>query len=102
MPPTRPASSEARASFWLLGLGLLLTPVAVAIAAGALPHVPIGGAAADAGAFVGATFFPIVGLSLAARVEVRLAVALSVAAVAAASLATFALWQPNPVVTVLF
>jgi hypothetical protein len=103
-PPSlsAPAGARPRASFWVLGFGLLLTPLAVAIAARALPHVPVAETTANAGAFVGATLFPILGLSLAARVEVRLAVALSVAAVAAASLLTCALWQPTPVVTVIW
>jgi len=80
---------------------LLLTPVAVAIAAALVPQLRVTESVANASAFVGATLFPIVGLSLAALVEVRLAVALSVAAVAAAALLTFAVWQPTPVVTVL-
>lgn len=96
-----PAEARPHASFWVLGLGLLLTPVAVALAARVAPQVRVAETAASASAFVGATLFPIVGLSLAALVEVRLAVALSVAAVAAACLVTFAVWQPTPVVTVV-
>jgi hypothetical protein len=85
----------------VLALGLLLTPVAVAIAARAVPHLRVAETTGNVSAFVGATLFPILGLSLAARVEVRLAVALTVAAIAAAALVTLALWQPTPVVTVL-
>jgi hypothetical protein len=85
----------------VLGLGLLITPVAVAIAAELAPRLQLPETAANASAFAGATLFPILGLSLAALVEVPLAVALSVAAIAAASLITSAVWQPTPLVTVL-
>lgn len=65
------------------------------------PHVRLAETASNASAFAGATLFPIVGLALAAMVEVPLAFALSAAAPAAALLVTLAVVQPAPVTTVL-
>ncbi|MEI9952989.1 MAG: hypothetical protein WDO74_29430 [Pseudomonadota bacterium] len=99
--PTARAALAPRADLARLGLGLLLTPAAVALAAYALPHVPLGANLANATAFAGATLFPIIGLSLAATVEVPLALALGVAGFAAALLFTLVLFQPSPIITVL-
>lgn len=90
-----------RASLFWLFSGLLLTPVAVAIAARVLPRVALGETLANVSAFAGATLLPIVGLSLAAMVELRLALALGAAAFAAVLLLTLAILQPAPIATAL-
>jgi hypothetical protein len=86
---------------WQLGLGLVLAPAAAAIAAFSLPGVHVGAGFASATAFAGATLFPIVGLSLAAMVEVPLAITLGMAALAALSLLTLIVRQPSAMATVL-
>jgi len=95
------ARPRSHAGLGRLGLGLLLTPSAVAIAAYALPGMQVGASLANAIAFAGATLFPIVGLSLAAMSEVRLRFALAGAAFAAALLLTLLVWQPAPISAVL-
>lgn len=92
-----PTGPRPRGSFWQLAVGLLLTPVAVAIAACLAPHVPLGETPANVAAFAGATLFPILGLSLAALVELRLVLALAAAALALAVLVTLAGWKPSPI-----
>ena len=98
---TVPGTTPPTGSIWQLGLGLLLTPAVVAIACYALPNVQVGTSAANVTAFAGATLFPILGLSLAARYEVKLALALGVAASAATLLLALVLVQPAPIATVL-
>lgn len=99
-PPARAAASPAR-GIGRLGLGLLLTPGAVAIAAYALPRLHVGTSSTNAISFAGATLFPIIGLSLAALTEVPLALALGVGGVAAATLLTLVVLQPATIATVL-
>jgi hypothetical protein len=82
-------------------MGLVLAPSAAAIAAYALPGVQVGAGWASAGAFIGATLFPIVGLSLAAMVEIPLAITLGIATFSAASLLTLIVQQPSPIATVI-
>jgi hypothetical protein len=89
------------ASSFQLAVGVLLTPAAVAVAARVTPRLQLGEIPANMGAFAGATLFPILGLSLAARVEVRLAWAMAAAASAAAVLLTLSAVQPTPLATVL-
>lgn len=96
-----PTSQRPRESFWQLGVGLLLTPVAVTIAACWAPHVQLGETPANVVAFAGATLFPLLGLALAAMVEVRLAVALGAAALATAVLVALALLKPAPLAAAL-
>jgi len=79
----------------------MLTPSAVAIASWTLPGVHVGAGWASATAFAGATLFPIIGLSLAATVEISLASTLGLAAFAAASLLALLVRQPSPLTTVL-
>ena len=100
-PPPEQASAQPRGSAWRLGLGLGLTPAAVALAAATVPHWAVGERLANVCAFAGATSFPVIGLSLAAMVEVKRARALAVAALAAALLLTLVFWQPSPIATVL-
>ncbi|HKO50341.1 MAG TPA: hypothetical protein VJV79_21610 [Polyangiaceae bacterium] len=96
-----PSAARPREDFRLLGLGLLLTPAAVAAAAYALPHVHVASGLADATAFAGAALFPIIGLSLAASVEAPLALALGVAGFAAALLLALFALPPSAVATLL-
>ena len=98
---TVPGTTPPPGSIWQLGLGLLLTPAVVAIACYALPSVKVGTSTGDATAFAGATLFPILGLSLAARCEVKLILALGVAATSATLLLALILVQPPPIATVL-
>jgi hypothetical protein len=56
---------------------------------------------ANTTAFAGATLFPLVGLSLAAMVEIPIAIALGLAAASAATLLTLLVRQPSPLATVL-
>jgi len=102
-PETEPVASRERPrqNYFRLFVGLLLTPVSVALAARVAPHVLLGEGAANATAFAGATFFPILGLSLAAMVELRLAFALGAAACAATLLLTLAVRQPAAIATAL-
>jgi len=93
--------ARPRESFWRLCAGLLLTPLAVAIAFCVAPQVPLSETPASAIAFAGATLFPILGLSLAAMVELRLALALGAAAVAVAVLIALAVLKPAPVAAAL-
>ena len=88
------------ASCFRLGVGLLLTPVAVLIAARVMPHVQLGEMPANVTAFAGATVFPILGLSLAAIVEPRWALAFVAALLAAAVLVAVSALRPAPLVTV--
>ncbi|MEI9940872.1 MAG: hypothetical protein WDO69_26955 [Pseudomonadota bacterium] len=99
-PPVRAAAAPRR-RHWPLGLGLLLTPSATAVAAYALPHAGLSAGSASATAFAGATLFPIIGLSLAAMVEVPLALALGAAAFAGALLLTLVFVQPPAIATIL-
>jgi len=94
--PARPC----HAGVWRLGVGLLLTPIAVTFAADSFPHWRLEERLADATAFVGATLFPILGLALVAMVEVRLLFALAVAAGSATSLLLVAIVRPPPLITV--
>jgi len=100
---SEPAPAEARpnATIWRLGVGLLITPTAVALAARSFPHWRLDEHLADAAAFAGATLFPILGLTLAAMVEVRLLFALAASVASATSLLAVALLRPAPLVTVL-
>ena len=66
-----------------------------------LPRLRVSEGLADAIAFAGGTLFPILGLSLAAMVEVSLAFALGIATMAAAVLIALAVLQPSPIITVL-
>jgi hypothetical protein len=99
--PSVVAAVRPRGELFWLGFGLLLTPGAVAIAAYVMPHVQLGASWASAFAFAFATLFPIIGLSLAARVEIPLAGTLGIAALAAATLFTLVVRQPSPIATVL-
>jgi len=99
-PPAR-ACARSSADSWLLALGLSLTPCAVAIAAYALPHVHVDANPTNVIAFAGATLFPIIGLSLAAKATATRAVTFAVTALAAALLLAIALRQPSPLATVL-
>ncbi|HEY0466104.1 MAG TPA: hypothetical protein VGC79_17965 [Polyangiaceae bacterium] len=102
-PEQQPVPTGVRpqgSPFWLF-VGLLLTPVAVLIAARAASHVQLAETPANILAFAGATLFPILGLSLAVMVEVRLAVALGAAALAALLLIALTVRQPAPLTTVL-
>lgn len=87
--------------FWPLGVGLSITPLAVASAARVSPRLPLDEAAANVVAFAGATLFPLLGLACAALVEVRLAIAFSFAAVSATTLLIVALLRPAPLPAVL-
>lgn len=99
-PPVR-ATAVASGSFWRVGLGLLLTPSAVAIAAYALPHLNVGASLANASAFAGGALIPIIGLSLAAMTEVPLALALGSSVIATVLLVTLVVRQPSLIATVL-
>jgi hypothetical protein len=79
----------------------MLAPAAAAIAAYTLPGVHASEGPASAIAFAGATLFPIIGLSLAAMVQISLAGTLGLAAISAASLLALIVRQPSPIVTVL-
>lgn len=96
MSETPRGSAETRpTSPWFrLGLGLLLTPCALMIAARTLPQVQVGLRAADVIAFGGATLIPILGLAVAATAEVSFALALAVALPATAALLVLAFVQP--------
>lgn len=102
-PQSQPVPAEAprRNSVWRLLSGLLLTPLAVAIALWLAPRVRLGPTAGDASAFVGATAFPILALALAATVEVPLLVMLAAAAISASLLGVFAVVQPSVAATIL-
>lgn len=102
-PETELVSVRARprGRSWQAFVGLLLTPVAVAIAACVAPHVPLGETPASVIAFAGATLFPILGLSLAAQLELRLGLALGVAATAGAVLVALTLLKPAPIAAAL-
>ena len=102
-PETEPVPSGERppTGYWRLFVGVLLTPASVAIAARVAPRVHLGENAANATAFAGATLFPILGLSLAAMVELRLALALGAAAIAATLLVTLAALSPAAIATAL-
>jgi hypothetical protein len=95
------ATARPRGDSWRLALGLVLTPSAVALAAATLPRMHVGPSFADVTAFAFASLFPILGLSLAAMVEVPLALALATAAFATLLLLTLVVWQPSPIATVL-
>jgi len=99
--PSVRAAKRPHGGLWRLGLGLLLTPCAVAVAAYVLPRVQVDESLANVTAFAGATLFPIIGLSLAAKVEVRLRFALAGAALVAALLVILVVRQPSPVATML-
>jgi len=99
--PSVRAAAPSRAQLWRLGLGLLLTPTAVALAGDALPRVQVGESSANVIAFAGATVFPILGLAVAATAGVSLAIALGAATLAAGVLITLLVRQPSPLVTVI-
>jgi len=99
-PPVAQQVPE-QTSFWVLAAGLLLSPVASALATAIAPRLPLTGTAADACAFAGATLFPIVGLSLAAMVELRLTLTLAAAAGAVALLVALAVLRPAAVAAVV-
>jgi len=102
-PETEPVPSGERppTGYWRLFVGLLLTPVSVAIAARVAPRMLLGENAANATAFAGATLFPILGLALAAMVELRLAFALGAAAIAATLLLMLAALSPSVIAMAL-
>lgn len=99
--PSLRGAMRSLAPRWRLGLGLLVTPAAVALAGEGLPRLVVSENAANVIAFAGATLFPILGICLAAMVEVSLVVALSAAGVAAAVLITLIFRQPSPLVAVI-
>ena len=99
--PPVPAAVRPHGRIFQLGLGLALTPSAVAIAAHSLPRLRLDAGVADLLAFAGAAFFPIVGLALSALVEVALPLALGLAALASALLLALVVRQPSPIATVV-
>lgn len=97
-------SSRARSQLKLLsrlGLGLLLTPCAVALASRTLTRLEVQPWLAGAIAFAGATLPAIIGLWIAATAEVALGLALGVGVAAAASLLTLAWTQASSYAAVL-
>jgi hypothetical protein len=99
--PGQPATARQVGHWARWGLGLGLTPCAVALAERALPSVHVNPLLGDIISFAGATTFPVLGLALAATAEVSLAFALSIAAPAALVLIALAWHQPTPNVTLL-
>jgi len=84
-----------------LAAGLLLTPAAFALALCVAPRLTLSETPASVSAFAGATLFPILGLALAATVEVRWAFTLAIGACAAVLLLTLSVKPGSPVVTAL-
>lgn len=99
--PSRPATTRAVSSWARGGVGLGLTPCAVAVAERVLPHVHVTPFRAEVMAFAGATAFPIFGLALAATAELPLRVALSLATPAALALVGLCFRQPSAPITLL-
>jgi hypothetical protein len=97
-----PVARQPRGDLWRLALGLLLAPSASALAAYLLPGVPTAAGFASATAFAGATLFPILGLSLAAMVELSLVGTVGLGVLSAASLLALLVRQPSPIATVLW
>ncbi len=104
MSPTSqpvPLAPRPAANYIRLAGGLLLTPIAFLLAARVAPHLSLGETAANVSAFAGAALLPILGLSLAATVEVRLGFALLVAAGAGALLLALSVSPRPPLITAL-
>jgi len=78
-----------------VGGGLLLTPVAVAMALWGAPKVRVGTATADLISFFGAAGVAIAGLAIATTAQLPRRVTLCIAAVAAATLVGIAVAQPR-------
>lgn len=97
----QPSSRTPLSSWSALGLGLLLTPCGVALAARGLPRVVVGERLAEGIAFAGATGLAILGLAIAATAEVSLSVALVGAACAATTLLSLVWVHPAPLVALL-
>src|SRR4051812_23191778 len=98
----RPSPEARTAQTWLrCGLGLGLTPCAVALAERVLPHVHLRPLLAYVVAFVGAAAFPILGLAVAATAEVALAGALAVAGPTALLVLVLAWHQPSASATLV-
>jgi hypothetical protein len=86
-----------------LAPGLLLTPVAVGLAAEVAPRVSVGRASADFFAFVGATGVALSGLAISATAVASLRLALGISAAATLALAAVAYtgpWGPATLVVV--
>ncbi|MET0795187.1 MAG: hypothetical protein ABW061_26955 [Polyangiaceae bacterium] len=99
--PRNPGDAHRVGAWTRAGLGLSVTPCAVALAEYLLPPVHVDPFLADVIAFAGATAFPILGLALATMAELSVGGALALAGPAALALIALAFRQPSPGATLL-
>src|SRR3954468_18597354 len=97
----QPATAR-RATRWArCGVGLALTPCAVAVAERALPGLHVHPLLGESIAFAGATAFPILGLAVATTADVSFVAALALATPAALTLLSLVWRQPAPSLTLV-